>query len=322
MIMNIKKIVSVFSILTMLIVMSCKDDDKLPLPFDKINNSNGAFMRVISVPSGSYDPFDLANSSFVIQLEAVDNKGGTLLKEYRFIVDFTDNSGGTIEKEPVLIKTVPASAFVKDATSGLPRTTVTITATEALAALGLSTNDVAPLDEFVFSQEMELIDGRIYSAANTSADVLGGAFYGAPFNTIVPLVCPVDGKLFLGNYLLSGTDSEFAEPVFSNAVVKLEVGAQPYQRVFSSVYLPDEGIGNAAQDWTINFICSTTKFPKQTTNLTCGSGNIALGPLNAGAYSETDDSSFTVTLVEGPDGDDGGCGFSGTGLVTLTFTKQ
>jgi len=320
--MNIKK-TSIFTFGLLAMAVACRDDDKLPIDFDKINNTNGAYMRVISTPSGSFDPFNVLTSKYEVVLEAVDAQRGKLLDKYTYTVTFNDNTpgNGTIETTPVLIKTVNASAFTVDAKSGYPRTTVTITAPEVLTALGMTAANVLPLDEFIFSQEMFLTDGRKYNVNNTSADVVGGAFFNSPFNTIVPLVCPLDGDLFLGKYEVTSDLSEFGDPVFLDQEVELVEGAQPYQRIFEAIYLEGLGIGNAAQEWTINFICETSVFPKQASNLTCGSGSIYLGPLGSGTYDETNDQTFTVTLVEGPDGDDGGCGFSGSTQITLTFTK-
>lgn len=306
------------------VITACRDDDKLPVDFDKINNSNGAFVRIISTPSGSFDPNNVAGSEYRTVIEVSDAKKGDLLDNVKFFVTFEDNTpgNGEIETEVTIVKTVPAASFAKDATSGLPRATVTITANEVLTALGMSASDVLALDGFDFSMEVELTTGQVFNADNTSGDVLGGAFYGSPFAYKLLVVCPLDPDLFLGEYTLVAGASEFGDPVFpSNTVVELVEGGQAYQRVFEAVYLGDLGIGNAAQEWTINFICETTQFPKQITNLTCGAGSIYVGPIGAGAYDEADDTTFTVTLVEGPDGDDGGCGFSGSTQVTLTFTK-
>jgi hypothetical protein len=321
--MKYKKIILTAAIVTAM-ATACRDDDKLPLDFAAINGSNGAFLRQLSIPSGSFNPFDLANSEFVIELEANDNQKGALLKEVRFTVDFKDNTTAvdTIETTAVVVKTVPAAQFSPGSESGLPTATITITALETLAALGLVESDVAPLDEFIFTQEIELIDGRVYGQENSSADILGGAFYGSSFTNAVPLVCTVDDALYLGDYNITlSAPSEFGVGVFEDQTITLEAGEQPYQRVFGAAYLEAFGFGDFSDGYVIQLICGQAFLVNTPTGLGCGAGSIVLGSAAGGTYNETVDNSFTVTFIEGNDMQDGGCGLSGANEVTITFTK-
>lgn len=322
--MRYNKVIMGFA-MSLLLATSCSDEEKLPIDFDAVTGTNGAYMRVISIPSGSFNPFDMAGSEFVIELESFDNSGGNQLKEYRFYVDFVDNTTevDTLETDEVLVKTIPASQFTVNATSGLPRTTVTITATESLAALGLTEADVAPLDQFVFRQELEMVDGRVYDADNTSGDITGGAFFSTPFNTVVPLVCPVTSSLFKGDFNVTYSgNSEFGVPIFAETTVKLAAGAQPYERRFTAQYLGDLDGGFPTATYTLQFICGQVFVVAQATGLGCGGGSIVLGTgAVSGTYDETGAiTSFDVTLIEGLGGDDGGCGLSGANEVTMTFT--
>jgi hypothetical protein len=186
--------------LIIIVVTSCRDESKYPIDFNKVNSSNGAFLRQISVPSETFtfdinnQIFDVANSKFQIVIEEVDGNDGNDLKEVNFYTTFVDQNdqNGTIDKPEVKVKTVPASDFTKDPTTGLPRATITINASEVLTALGIDATDVLGADSFVIRQELVMKDGQMFDESNTGGDVSGGPFYATPFSNTVSVVCPSD----------------------------------------------------------------------------------------------------------------------------------
>lgn len=197
---SIKKIAGLICVMMLVLSISCSDDDKYIIDLDALNAANGAYLRQISISSGTFtynsvdEFFDVANSKFEITLEAFDKDNGGYFSEVNFYVSFKDNNdeNGTISKPEVKVKTIPASAFSKDATSGLPRAKILITAQEALTALGIASGDVLGADAFVFRQDIVLPDGKVFTSTNTSGDVAGGAFYTTPFMNTVSVVCPSD----------------------------------------------------------------------------------------------------------------------------------
>jgi hypothetical protein len=170
----------------MVSAISCKDFEPA-IPYDTFDFA--AYMRTISIPSGTYNFFDLENSVFTITVEAVDEKKGNLLDSYDLYVRFRDGGTNTLGPE-VFLKTIPKSAFTVNSTSGLPRATFSVTAPEAAAATGTNLEDADAGDSYDIRAVMKLTDGRQYTNTNVNGDVSGGAFFRSPFFYRVNIVCP------------------------------------------------------------------------------------------------------------------------------------
>lgn len=183
--MNYIKNLSIL-LLTGMLGLSCETQmiDKL----DDFNLEQGGYMRTVT-------PFPVAAATFSVSkanmggtkmefvAEAVTPNAGALFASYdlsiRF-VDATPANGGTTSAV-VPLKSIPASAYAKDATTGYPRATISVTGTEALTATKLTAADVSVGDRFEITAVMRLTDGKSFTAANTGANITGGAFYSSPF---------------------------------------------------------------------------------------------------------------------------------------------
>jgi hypothetical protein len=117
-------------------------------------------------------------------------KKGDLFDSYVYNVEFIDNttSNGTVTKPIAVVKSVPKSAFTRTSDRGLLRTTVRITASEVMTALGLAPGDVAVGDQFRFVEDLHLNDGRIFNVYNTSPAIAGSTFFNAPMVHYVDVV--------------------------------------------------------------------------------------------------------------------------------------
>ncbi|WP_460950136.1 hypothetical protein [Spirosoma daeguense] len=149
---------------------------------------NGGYIRTVS-------PYPVGNTTFSVSkanmsgtkmefvAEAVTPNMGAALASYDLTIRFVDATpaNGTTASTTVSLKSIPASAFAKDATTGYPRTTITVTGTEALTATKLTDANIANGDRFEINGTMKLTNGRSFSAANTGANITGGAFYSSPF---------------------------------------------------------------------------------------------------------------------------------------------
>lgn len=149
---------------------------------------NGGYMRTVT-------PYPVGNSTFNVSkanpsgtkmeivAEAVTPNQGALFASYDLTIKFVDTTptNGTIASTTVALKSIPASAFTKDATTGYPRATIAVTGTEALTATKLSATDISNGDRFEINGTMKLTNGKSFSAANTGANITGGAFYSSPF---------------------------------------------------------------------------------------------------------------------------------------------
>lgn len=175
---------------------SCTDESKYPLPFDTINNSNAGILKQVTQTSVVFDKTNIPASKYEVVIEANDRDRGKLFTKVELFVSFIDRTpgNGNSSKDEVLLKTYQASEFVADATTGLPRLTISVTAPETLTALGLvAATDLDGSDQFFFRQAMHFPDGNIYTSTNvnTAISSLGGV-YKSPFGNIVAVVCPSD----------------------------------------------------------------------------------------------------------------------------------
>ncbi len=149
---------------------------------DVFNLPNGGYMRIVT-------PFPVNNSTFKVSKanmagtkmelvhEAVTPEKGAKFASYDLEMQFVGAS--TIAYKA--FKSVPASAYAKDATTGYPRHTLAVTGAEAMTTMGLDTSKIKAGDRFVIRGTMKLTDGQSFNAANTGVNITGGAFYSSPF---------------------------------------------------------------------------------------------------------------------------------------------
>lgn len=149
---------------------------------DELNLENGGYMRIVT-------PFPVGNGTFNVSLA---NLGGTRLQLVHEAV--TPNKGANFAQYDLVIRyvgtnavadrpfrSIPASAYAPDPQTGYPRHTLTITGQEALAATGLTADQIKAGERFEVRGTMRLTDGRAFTAANTGVNITGGAFYSSPF---------------------------------------------------------------------------------------------------------------------------------------------
>ena len=172
--------------------------DGIP-PFEDIQN--GGYMRTIAVAPNSYNAADSVGSTYTLTTEAYDKEQGALLASYDLTIRFRDNTptAGNRVTNYTPLRRIMASSFARSEVSRLLRATFSVTIAEALAATQLRRTDINPGDEFEISAQYVMIDGRRFGAANSSGDVLGGAFYNSPFFYRIPV-----GPTFSGLVLPAG----------------------------------------------------------------------------------------------------------------------
>ncbi len=160
-------------------------------PIDLENLEQGGYIRTISPLSGTsavrnfnVSKANMAGTKMEIVAEAVTPDKGALFASYDLVVKFVDTTpaNGTKTTTDVALKSIPASAFTKDATTGYPRATISITGAEALAATKVAAADVSVGDRFDVTGTMKLTNGKSFTATNTGANITGGDFYASPFS--------------------------------------------------------------------------------------------------------------------------------------------
>ena len=159
-------------------------------PIDLENLEQGGYIRTISPLSGTsairnfnVSKANMAGTKMEIVAEAVTPDKGALFASYDLVVKFVDltPANGNKSTTNVALKSFPASAFTKDATTGYPRATLTITGAEALAATKVAAADVSVGDRFDVTGTMKLTNGKSFTDTNTSSNITGGDFYASPF---------------------------------------------------------------------------------------------------------------------------------------------
>lgn len=166
--------------------LSCKTD--MVSRIEPADIENGGYIRTVT-------PYPVGNSTFSVSkanlggtkmefvAEAVTPNQGALFAAYDLTIRFVDATptNGTTPSTTVALRSIPASAFTKDATTGYPRATIAVTGTEALTATKLTATDITNGDRFEINGTMKLTNGKTFTAANTGANITGGAFYSSPF---------------------------------------------------------------------------------------------------------------------------------------------
>jgi len=172
---------SIYSLLLVaLLLLSCVDaDDTIGLG----QSTAGAYVTVLSVASSKFYVSKIADSYFELTVREWDEQQGALLKSFDFSVQLLDNTkaNGTVSTGVKAIKSVPASAFSPDETTGLPTATIRITASEVFVVLGITSADIAKGDVFQFLEELVLTDGRKFNDPNTAVEVGSSTYYKSPF---------------------------------------------------------------------------------------------------------------------------------------------
>lgn len=193
-----------FALILSIFVISCNPEDqdhlKIPAPV------SGGSVRAQVPPENSFFDFtDLSQAKIVMDLSAYDFEGGALIESYEIFVSFTDFSSGA-STDPELYTSV----------TSFP-TTLEITAEDIADFLELPNgiDDLDGGDTFAFTMEVHMKDGRVFTADNTSDDIVlennsRGTFF---FNTFVG--CPSD---LAGNYKLEIVSSNIGLNNFAQSL--------------------------------------------------------------------------------------------------------
>jgi len=137
----------------------------------------GVYLRTIARTSTSFNFFDLASSKFALTIEAVDKEDGKTVQTVEVRVRHRRLiSGVGLKYTPandVLIKTLQASDFKTNTTSRFLRADISITAAEAITAVGLTPAGISGGDVFEFRLVLNDKFGRKFSSDNVTTNIAG-----------------------------------------------------------------------------------------------------------------------------------------------------
>ncbi len=147
--MNKFKILSLIGGL-LLVASGCKDEDLAPiLTFEQ--TQQGGYPRLLQETNKLVNLFDIPGSVYQYTVEFVDLEMGNLVTEYRLELTYDDNNPENGDKSvgPKVYKTFGPGDF-KDSENGHKSITVTIPATDVIAAANTTPAEVKAGDNFFF----------------------------------------------------------------------------------------------------------------------------------------------------------------------------
>jgi len=184
-------------------------------------------LRTIARTSTTLNFFDLANSKFALTIEAVDKEDGKTVQTVEVRVRHRRLIPGVGLKytpaNDVLVRTLQASDFKTNTASRFLRADISVTAAEAIAAVGLTAAGIQGGDVFEFRLVLNDKFGRRFSSDNVTTNVAGAPFYDSPFQYPVSVVCPSD---LAGTYAYDALET-FCGKTFSGSITWTAVAASP-----------------------------------------------------------------------------------------------
>ena len=180
------KYIKILSLLVVAAFLATACKTEMVEKFDELALETGGYMRTVTpfpLAAFTVSKANLAGTKMEQVLEAVTPSAGALFSSYDLSIRFVDATPANgIKTTAVLpLRSIPASAYTKDATTGYPRHTLVVTGADALAATILTAADISVGDRFEVTATMKLSNGKSFNATNTGSNITGGAFYSSPF---------------------------------------------------------------------------------------------------------------------------------------------
>lgn len=283
-----------------MMVSSCEDESLNPLPID--GTSDFASYLTLEVGNIVFDAEDLDNAAFT----------GTLTERGPGVTSYTINVSLFRSATGVRSDTLP----VKTLTS---YGDFSVTAAEVAAALDSTIADFEQGDQIDFvcsftdGTNTWRVDG---DDANIGADLFGNPGQRQAFTYTGFIACAIDAA-FTGDYEMvqteGGGDPFFGGPRFKTEIVTV-AAPNLIQREWDANYI------TFGVDFAIILLCENVVVPFTASGVGCGGPGlnwIQEEPL--ATYDPTDDSSFTINIIENVDN---GCGAGVNPGTIITMTKQ
>lgn len=178
-----------YCVLCLAFVYSCEYDDT-PLNEDIVAQNTGAVLTTISTIGGTINKLNPAESnleSTVLFNDFLNNDTMESVDVYLAFADTTPVNNEVITRDEVLLETIPASNFVIGE-SGYPENTFAIDGESMLNAVDLDPSLIDGGDLFVLRYNLNLTDGRSFSAADTGGNVRSTS-HSSPFRYSSVVVC-------------------------------------------------------------------------------------------------------------------------------------
>lgn len=287
------------------------NEENFPVPLDEVLNNNGAYLRILSVESAGFDILDLENAAYVIETEVFDREEGDLFESVEFYVSYTSSDGQTIAETSDPVKTYTAGDFTRGGVNNLPQATITIAIDDVLGPLGLTSDDILIGDLFRVRWDLNLTDGRTFSADDASTVITGGAFFSSPYLANVNVVAAIPQDQFVGSYSITQNQPGGFGLVYDAETTDIELTVDPNNtlngRTYSAEYLASLGFAVGPETHQIAIALandpannSVTLTANVGSGLSCGGPEIVLGPEeeNISGFDINDDSQFVLGVTD------------------------
>lgn len=198
------KIFASLTMVTLLIVAGCNPEDQDHLKIPAL--VSGGTVRAVLPPENSFLDFtDITKAKLIMDLTAYDFEGGKLVQSYDIYVSYTDLSAGETYDEKLYTKVTTFPSRLEITSQNLAD----------FFELPNGIDDLDGGDTFAFTMEVHMKDGRIFTAENTSDDIVlennsRGTFF---LNTFVG--CP---SALAGNYKLEIVSSNIGLGNFAQSL--------------------------------------------------------------------------------------------------------
>ena len=179
------KYIKIFPLLLTLGLLAIACKTEMVEKLDDFGLDQGGYMRIVTpfpvtTPTFKVSKANMAGTKAEMVNEAVTLEKGGRFANYDLEIRFNGGTAATTTAYKAF-RSIPASSYAKDPTTGYPRHTLTITGAEAMTAMALDTSKIKAKDKFEFRATMKLTDGKAFNATNTGVNITGGAFYSSPF---------------------------------------------------------------------------------------------------------------------------------------------
>ena len=310
-----KKLILILGVvLSSSLFLACETEEKV-IDYVFENTQNGAILRQVSV-TGLLDLFDV-NSGVTVVLEYQDGEGSLAsnIQSVDVTLSFVDKNGNGNSQANIPFGQM--TGWDANGTPfGLPRATFNYQLSEALAAAGLSIDEVGAGDQFVLDFTLTTTSGQVFTNSDANGNIAAvGGWYSSPYQVTSNAVCKLPEGFLAGSYaveIISG-ESSYLGPGYNGLGETAEITATSNTgRTISIGYLEIFGFG--PYDFQIDLVCGeTVVMGEQLIGLGCSS-NLGIAPPDGpnGTFDFTDDSTFTLAITDNPIED---CGVAATQSV-------
>jgi hypothetical protein len=300
------------SVIVLVLLASCTDETRIPdiLPAANVR------IQFLNPADQLVNFADIANAAIKYSIFSENNNLETV--ELTFIYN---NAATGLPEGPFVLKTYTQADF--DAADGAIRDEIFTANALAILVGKASGADLNGGDNFVFSNETTLTDGRVFPSAvpggnNNITPAIAGNAATEQFSVgwISYVACPVPAGYATGNYTveqIAGPDDPFfgLPTRFGTEQVAL-VATSPIQRDLNVTYFTFGGVG-----FTFLLVCNEF-LVADGSGVGCGSDLAWSHAPTPGVYADDDDSVLTIELLENVLGD---CGLIQSEPLTLRLTK-